>query len=63
MARVCNICGKRPITGWNAQSVGMNRKRAGRRWEPNLQNFQLVRDGKSVRVRACSRCRRTAIKA
>jgi len=63
MARVCDICGKRPITGWNPQSVGMNRKRAGRRWVPNLQNLTVVRDGQSVSVRACARCRRTATKA
>ena len=63
MARVCDICGKRPITGWNAQSVGMNRKRAGRRWIPNLQTLTVTRNGQAVTVRACSRCRRTATKA
>ena len=42
MARVCDICGKRPITGWNPQSVGMNRKRALRRWLPNLQPMTLT---------------------
>lgn len=62
MARVCDICGKRPITGWNPQSVGMNRKRALRRWLPNLQPMNLVRDGKVTKVSACSRCRRTAQK-
>ena len=63
MARVCEICGKRPITGWNPQSVGMNRKRAGRRWVPNLQNMTVERHGRLVTVQACSRCRRTATKA
>ena len=62
MARVCDICGKRPITGWNPQSVGMNRKRALRRWLPNLQSMAIVRDGKTTKVNACSRCRRTAQK-
>ena len=62
MARVCDICGKRPITGWNPQSVGMNRKRAGRRWIPNLQAMTIQRGGRTVQVRACSRCRRTATK-
>jgi large subunit ribosomal protein L28 len=62
MARVCDICGKRPITGWNPQSVGMNRKRALRRWLPNLQPTTLVRDGKVTKVNACSRCIRTAQK-
>ena len=62
MARVCDICGKRPITGWNPQSVGMNRKRALRRWLPNLQRMTIVRDGKTTKLNACSRCRRTAQK-
>ena len=48
MARVCDICGKRPITGWNPQSVGMNRKRALRRWIPNLQPMTLEQNGRTV---------------
>jgi large subunit ribosomal protein L28 len=59
MARQCEICGKKPITGWNPQSVGMNRKRALRRWIPNLQSAVVQRDGRAVKVQACSRCRRT----
>ena len=62
MARVCEICGKKPITGWNPQSVGMNRKRALRRWIPNLQSTTIQRNGKTLRVTACSRCRRTSEK-
>ncbi len=62
MARQCEICGKKPITGWNPQSVGMNRKRALRRWIPNLQTAVVQRNGKPVKVKACSRCRRTAEK-
>ena len=59
MARQCEICGRKPITGWNPQSVGMNRKRALRRWLPNLQSVAVQRNGRSVRVQACSCCRRT----
>jgi large subunit ribosomal protein L28 len=62
MARACEICGKRPITGWNPQSVGMNRKRALRRWLPNLQPMVVQRNGSPVRIKACSRCIRTAEK-
>jgi ribosomal protein L28 len=62
MARHCENCGKRPITGWNPQSVGMNRKRALRRWIPNLQPLVVQRDGRAVKVNACTRCRRTAQK-
>ena len=59
MARQCEICGKKPITGWNPQSVGMNRKRALRRWIPNLQSVRVRRDGRDVRLQACTSCRRT----
>lgn len=62
MARTCDICGKKPITGWNPQSVGMNRKRAVRRWLPNLQPTTVNRGGTMVKVQACSRCIRTAQK-
>jgi ribosomal protein L28 len=40
----------------------MNRKRALRRWLPNLQPMNLVKDGKTTKVKACSRCIRTAQK-
>jgi ribosomal protein L28 len=40
----------------------MNRKRALRRWLPNLQPMTVVTDGKVSKVKACSRCRRTAQK-
>jgi ribosomal protein L28 len=62
MARVCDICGKKPITGWNPQSVGMNRKRALRRWIPNLQPMTREQNGRTEKIKACSRCRRTAQK-
>jgi ribosomal protein L28 len=62
MARECDVCGKKPITGWNSQSVGMNRKRALRRWLPNLQPMMVQRDSRMIRVKACSDCRRTAEK-
>ncbi len=62
MARVCDICGKRPITGWNPLAVGMNPKRALRRWLPNVQPMTVARDGKVTKVNACGRCRRTAQK-
>ena len=61
MARECEICGKKPITGWNPQSVGMNRKRALRRWLPNLQPM-MVMPRAAWSTKACSRCRRTAEK-
>ena len=59
MARMCAICGKKSMGGFNPQSVGMNRVRAHRRYEPNLQPMHLERNGKSTRALVCTRCRRT----
>ena len=60
MARACAICGKGSIGGNNPQSVGMNRVRAHRRFEPNLQLMRLERPGAGpTRVLVCTRCRRT----
>ena len=59
MARSCAICGKVSMGGYNAQSVGMNRVRAHRRYQPNLQPLRLARGGARVSLLVCTRCRRT----
>jgi ribosomal protein L28 len=45
--------------GFNPQSSGMNRVRAHRRMEPNLQPLRVERGGTATRILVCSRCRRT----
>ncbi|MGH2408652.1 MAG: large ribosomal subunit protein bL28 [Candidatus Limnocylindrales bacterium] len=59
MARSCAICGKVSMGGFNPQSVGMNRVRAHRRYQPNLQPLRLVRGATEVSMLVCTRCRRT----
>jgi ribosomal protein L28 len=59
MARSCAICGKVSMGGFNAQSVGMNRVRAHRRCEPNLQPLRVARGATFVSALVCTRCRRT----
>jgi ribosomal protein L28 len=63
MARQCTICGKTSMGGFNPQSVGMNRVRAHRRYQPNLQPLRVIESGVSVSKLACTRCRRTATKS
>jgi ribosomal protein L28 len=58
MARSCTICGKVSMGGFNPQSSGMNRVRAHRRYQPNLQLMVLPERGPQ-RVLVCTRCRRT----
>jgi ribosomal protein L28 len=63
MARSCAICGKASMGGFNPQSSGMNRVRAHRRMQPNLQLLVITQKGSPVKALVCTRCRRTQLKA
>ena len=63
MARSCAVCGKISMDGFNAQSSGMNRVRAHRRFKPNLQQANVEINGKSVKTLVCTRCQRTLSRA
>jgi len=56
MAKVCDICGKGPVTGNNV-SHAHNKTR--RRWLPNLQNIHALINGVSKRVKVCTNCIRS----
>jgi large subunit ribosomal protein L28 len=62
MARSCAICGKVSMGGYNPQSSGMNRVRAHRRMQPNLQPLTITRNGTTTKQLVCTRCRRTLTK-
>jgi large subunit ribosomal protein L28 len=53
MAKVCDICGKKPVTGNNI-SHAHNLTR--RRWEPNLQNVRAKVNGQPKRMTVCTNC-------
>ena len=53
MAKVCDICGKKPQYGNNVSHAN-NRTR--RRWEPNLQRVRAKVDGGVKRIRVCTQC-------
>ena len=57
MPRSCAICGKVSMGGFNPQSSGMNRVRAARRYQPNLQPLRVNKG--EQRQLICNRCRRT----
>ena len=63
MARSCAICGKVSMAGFNPQSVGMNRVRAHRRYQPNLQPTTIMVKGVVTKQMVCTRCRRTLTKS
>ena len=51
------------MDGFNAQSSGMNKVRAHRRFKPNLQHTTLQVAGKAVKTLICTRCQRTLARA
>lgn len=53
MAKVCEICGKKPQYGNNVSHAN-NRTR--RRWEPNLQRVRVKVDGTVKRIKVCTKC-------
>ncbi len=53
MAKVCDICGKRPVSGNNI-SHAHNRTR--RRWLPNLQEVRAQVNGRTKRLTVCTSC-------
>jgi large subunit ribosomal protein L28 len=53
MAKICEICGKKPISG-NSISHAHNVTR--RRWLPNLQTVRARVDGRTVRITVCTNC-------
>jgi len=53
MANICEVCGKKPITGNNV-SHAHNKSR--RRWLPNLQNVRVASPSGNRQMRVCTRC-------
>ena len=56
MSRVCDICGKRPLTG-NNRSHAMNASK--RKFYPNLQSVKAEIDGEVKKVKVCTSCLRS----
>jgi large subunit ribosomal protein L28 len=56
MAKICEICGKKPVYGHN---VSHSHKMTNRRWEPNLQKVKVVVKGNNQSLRVCTACIRS----
>ncbi|SDP18614.1 50S ribosomal protein L28 [Desulforhopalus singaporensis] len=57
MAKVCEICGKGPVTGNNV-SHAHNKTR--RRWLPNLKMVRMATSGGNTKkMKVCTRCIRS----
>ena len=53
MARVCEICGKKPMTGHNVSHAHNLTKR---RFNPNLQRVRILHEGRVKRMVVCTNC-------
>lgn len=53
MAKVCEICGKKPVVGYNVSHAHNKTKR---RWHPNLQRVRAVQNGQTKKMRVCTSC-------
>lgn len=56
MARMCEVCGKKPSTG---HSVSHANNKTKRRWLPNLQTVKTISGGTIKRVVVCATCIRS----
>ncbi len=53
MARVCEICGKRPASG---NMISHSHRKTRRVRAPNIQRVHAYVDGKKQWINACTRC-------
>ena len=53
MAKVCEICGKKPMFG---ASVSHAHNVTKRRFNPNLHNVRVKMEGRVKKIRVCSSC-------
>ena len=60
MSRVCEISGKKPLSG-NNRSHSLRATR--RKWNVNLQNVTLIVDGKPKKMRVSARALKSLKKA
>jgi large subunit ribosomal protein L28 len=53
MAKICEICGKKPLVGNNISHAHNVTKR---RFNPNLQSVRTIYNGRVKRMRVCTNC-------
>ncbi len=56
MAQICDVCGKKPMSGHRVSHAHNLTKR---RWLPNLQRVRAVVGGANKTIRVCVACIRS----
>ena len=53
MANVCEVCGKKPMTGCNVSHAHNKTKKV---FKPNLQKVRAIQNGSTRSIKVCTRC-------
>ncbi len=53
MSKICEICGKKPMTGCHVSHAHNVNKR---RFNPNLQRIRSIRNGSVRKILVCTNC-------
>lgn len=56
MAKMCEVCGKKPVFGHNVSHAN---NITNRRWMPNLQRVRVMVGSAVRRLNVCTRCIRS----
>ncbi len=56
MSKVCDVCGKKPMSGHN---ISHSHRLTKRRWLPNLQKIRVMENGSCKTARVCTSCIRS----
>jgi large subunit ribosomal protein L28 len=56
MARICSVCGKKPVVGHN---VSHSNRKTKRIWRPNLQKIRILESGRARKRNVCAQCIRS----
>lgn len=58
MSKICEICGKKPMTGCNVSHAHNVTKR---RFNPNLQRVRAMDAGRVKKMMVCTNCIKTGL--
>ena len=71
MARICEVCGKKPSRGGRVKRRGMAKKKGGvgrritgrskRTFYPNLKTMKIEENGESRRIVICNKCKKKSL--
>ena len=56
MAHVCDVCGKKPMSGCNVSHANNKTKKV---FKPNLQKVRAIDKGSVRNMKVCTRCIRS----